>query len=78
MTERYINGIVYDDVTGEKISVPDLKGNQQAVLPAASASTKVPATATAPGMPGEIRYNTTHAYFCVAKNVWRRAAIATW
>jgi hypothetical protein len=38
----------------------------------------VPATATSPGEIGDIACNSTHAYFCIARNTWVRAAVATW
>lgn len=37
-----------------------------------------PASATAPGTAGEISYDSTYFYVCVAENTWRRAATATW
>jgi hypothetical protein len=36
-----------------------------------------PATPTSTGTKGEVRYDTTHAYICVATNVWIRAGIET-
>jgi hypothetical protein len=40
--------------------------------------TSAPATATSPGKPGQIAYDATHFYVCVAADVWVRAALATW
>jgi len=37
-----------------------------------------PASATAPGTVGEIRFTATHVYWCVATNTWIRAAGSTW
>jgi hypothetical protein len=38
----------------------------------------VPATPTSTGSVGEIIYDTSHLYVCVAPNTWRRVALATW
>jgi len=37
-----------------------------------------PASATATGTVGEIRYDTNYIYICVATDTWKRAAISTW
>lgn len=42
------------------------------------ASNSVPSTATSPGFQGQIAYDATHLYVCVAANVWVRADLATW
>jgi hypothetical protein len=38
----------------------------------------VPATATSSGTAGQIAYDTSFLYVCVATNTWRRVAIGTW
>jgi len=38
----------------------------------------VPATATSTGVVGEVAFDANFAYFCVATNVWVRAAVNTW
>lgn len=38
----------------------------------------VPATATSTGTKGQVRFDATHVYFCIADNTWRRAPIAAW
>lgn len=38
----------------------------------------VPATASAPGKPGQIAADGTDLYVCVAKNTWLKVGIATW
>jgi hypothetical protein len=38
----------------------------------------VPSTATSTGTAGQIAYNTTHLYVCVATNTWVRADLTTW
>jgi hypothetical protein len=37
-----------------------------------------PANASAPGVPGEIRWDSNYIYICVAVDTWKRAAIAAW
>lgn len=37
-----------------------------------------PASATATGTAGDIRYDSDYIYICTATNTWKRAAIATW
>lgn len=36
-----------------------------------------PATATSPGTPGQVSYDSTHFYVCVANNTWVRATLST-
>lgn len=37
-----------------------------------------PASATATGTTGDVRYDADYIYICTATNTWKRAAIATW
>jgi hypothetical protein len=37
-----------------------------------------PATATSTGIAGQIAYDATHIYVCIATNTWVRATLATW
>lgn len=37
-----------------------------------------PATASSTGRAGEIRYDSSYVYVCVATNTWKRAALSTW
>lgn len=39
---------------------------------------RTPASATAPGNPGEICWDAGFVYVCVAANTWRRATLAAW
>lgn len=48
------------------------------VLGKAPQITTVPATDTSPGVAGQIAYDTSWLYICVAPSVWRRVAISTW
>jgi nitrogen fixation/metabolism regulation signal transduction histidine kinase len=40
--------------------------------------TNVPASSTATGIVGQIAFDTTHLYVCIATNTWVRATLATW
>ena len=37
-----------------------------------------PATASSSGTAGQLAYDATHLYVCVATNTWVRASLATW
>lgn len=37
-----------------------------------------PASAAATGTKGEVRWDTSFIYVCVATNTWKRVAISTW
>jgi hypothetical protein len=39
---------------------------------------KTPASATAVGTQGEVCWDTSYIYVCVATNTWKRTAISTW
>lgn len=41
------------------------------------ANSNFPATAASPGTPGQIAYDATHIYVCIATNTWVRAVTAT-
>ena len=47
------------------------------ILDAAAVIVAAPATATSTGKAGQIAYDATHIYVCVATNVWVRALLAT-
>ena len=38
----------------------------------------VPTSATDPGTPGQLAFDTNYMYYCTAINTWKRVAIATW
>lgn len=46
--------------------------------PSAPALASVPASATATGTAGQISFDAAYLYVCVATNVWKRVAIASW
>jgi hypothetical protein len=41
-------------------------------------SNSVPATSSANGIAGTIRYDSSYVYVCVANNTWKRVALTTW
>ena len=43
-----------------------------------SLTVTIPSTATSTGTLGQIAYNTTHLYLCVATNTWRRLELVSW
>jgi len=38
--------------------------------------TTVPLTSASPGTPGQVAYDATHFYVCVAPNTWARGTLA--
>jgi hypothetical protein len=47
------------------------------ILDSAAIIVAAPASATAPGIAGQIAFNGTNFYVCVATNTWVRATLAT-
>lgn len=39
---------------------------------------RTPASANAPGNPGEIAWDENYVYVCVAKDTWKRSALSSW
>jgi hypothetical protein len=48
------------------------------VIDQAFAIKTAPASATAAGEAGEVRFTSDYIYVCVATNTWKRAEISTW
>jgi len=49
------------------------------VLPSSSlGASSTPASASATGTTGEIRWDASYIYICTATDTWKRTAIATW
>lgn len=42
------------------------------------ASSAKPSTASSTGTPGQLAYDASYIYICIATNTWERVAIATW
>lgn len=68
--------------TDDTINTVQVSGNVKATQFRQSANGTAPASATATGALGEIRFATdtgvTYVYYCIATNTWVRAALATW
>lgn len=60
------------------VSALNLLSNSANVRATSIKGTTVPSTANATGTAGEVRYNSTHVYICVANNTWKRAELSTW
>lgn len=41
-------------------------------------SPSVPASASSAGSPGDLAWDSSYIYVCVATDTWKRAAIGTW
>lgn len=50
----------------------------QATLSSTPTIVPAPVGATAYGIPGQIAYDSTHFYVCIATNTWVRGTLATW
>lgn len=50
----------------------------QAVNSLTARFTEVPASASSPGKAGQIAFDGSHLYCCVAQDTWVRAALASW
>jgi hypothetical protein len=61
----------------DKLTIND-SGIVTAVQYNVSALNTAPASATATGVLGEIRYTATYIYVCTATNTWVRSALTTW
>lgn len=59
---------------GATIKTPKLSAGDSSLTLISS----VPSTSTSTGSVGQIAYNSTHIYLCVATNTWKRAELASW
>ena len=57
--------------------VVDALNANAAILDGAAVIVAAPSTATSTGKAGQIAFDATHIYVCVATNVWVRATLAT-
>jgi hypothetical protein len=60
------------------ITVSNLLSNSANVRATSIKGTTAPSTANATGVAGEIRYDSSYVYVCVANNTWKRAELSTW
>lgn len=66
-----------DIVTIQQQGVRGLGLIYQALLNGPPAWKPAPATAGSAGIAGQVAYDATHLYVCVATNTWVRVALAT-
>lgn len=72
------NRVLYDEELARAVTYATDLAGQAATTLSGSVPSAVPASATAPGTPGQLRYASGFLYVCVASNVWQRVALATW
>lgn len=46
--------------------------------PTGAISNNAPLNAASPGIPGELAYDSTYLYVCIATNTWRRVSLSSW
>ena len=68
-------GQIWLNTTANALRVVDKNGLVSVI---ATPNQPAPATATSTGIAGQIAYDATHIYVCVATNTWVRATLATW
>jgi hypothetical protein len=83
-----VSGTITDDITDPKVGqiwlnttsnqLRIVDKNGLAVPVPLPASTSAPATASSTGTAGQIAYDSTHIYVCIATNTWVRATLAAW
>jgi hypothetical protein len=78
LTTETDNRVLYDEELTRAVTyATDLAGQATRTL-SGSLPNNVPASASAPGVAGQMRYASGFLYVCVAANTWQRVAIATW
>lgn len=70
-------GISATTCAGDIAAAVLVEKNRAEAAEVALAVVAAPATATSPGTAGQIAYDATNIYVCVATNTWVRAALAT-
>jgi len=78
LTTETDNRVLYDEELVRAVTyATDLAGQAARTL-SGSLPNNIPASASAPGVAGQMRYASGYLYVCVASNTWQRVAIATW
>ena len=78
LTTETDNRVLYDEELTRAVTyATDLAGQAARTL-SGSLANNVPASASAPGVAGQMRFASGFLYVCVAANTWQRVAIATW
>ena len=85
LTARNIGGVAFNGTADISLPGVDQSGTQDTSGNAATATvatrvsdTTAPSTATDAGTAGEVRYDGSYIYVCVATDTWVRAALSTW
>jgi hypothetical protein len=78
-TQTFIRGIVTLGTTANNgVDILQANGSVRATQYKIAGLNATPASATAPGTFGEIRYDANYIYLCVSTNVWKRSALLSW
>lgn len=75
-----LQSLVYSRILTEQ-EIWDLYKHPYNLEPLVSAfrvPAKAPETATSSGQVGEIRFDSSYVYICIADNTWKRATLASW
>jgi hypothetical protein len=83
MAKQTINiGTTPNDKTGDQLRTAFTKTNDNFTevyaYPLNSISSGTPASSTATGTKGEVKYDATYVYICIATNSWIRVTRAAW
>jgi hypothetical protein len=83
MAKQTINiGTVANDKTGDQLRTAFTKTNENFTevygYPLSSISSGTPASSTATGTKGEVKYDASYVYICIATNSWIRITRAAW
>ena len=83
MAKQTINtGTVANDKTGDQLRTAFTKINDNFTeiygYPLTSISSGTPASSTATGTKGEVKYDSSYVYICIATNSWIRIARVSW
>lgn len=72
------NRVLYDAQVTCAVSYAANLAGQAARSLTGSVPGQPPASATAPGQPGQIAHDSEYFYLCVALNTWKRSPLTTW
>ena len=83
MAKQTINiGTTANDKTGDQLRTAFTKTNDNFTevyaYPLNSISSGTPASSTATGTKGEVKYDASYVYICIATNSWIRAVREAW
>ena len=83
MSKQTINtGTAANDKTGDQLRTAFTKINENFTeiyaYPLTSIASGTPASSTATGTKGEVKYDSSYVYICIATNSWIRVVRAAW